>query len=99
MTVAGELSVIGRACHWCQLVTRRDTQPPPFPPPRTYPIHIITRLSLAITDHYSRFYEVDVMLSTTTKKIIDCLADAFRRLGLPNAIKSITSMMFYQLVR
>ena len=28
MTVAGELSVIGRACHWCQLVARRK---PPEP--------------------------------------------------------------------
>ena len=45
---------------------------------------------LVVTDHYSRFYEVDVMQSTTTQKIIDCLADAFRRHGLPNAIKSIT---------
>ena len=44
---------------------------------------------LVVTDHYSRFYEVDVMQSTTTRKIIDCLADAFRRHGLPNAIKSI----------
>lgn len=99
MTVAGELSVIsiGRACHWCQLVARRE---PPEPIRSTslpdgdwqdlaadfMGPQLSGHSLLVITDHYSRFYEVNVMQSTTTEKIIDCLADAFRRHGLPNTI-------------
>ena len=43
---------------------------------------------LVIVDYYSRFYEVEVMQSTTTEKVIDRLADTFCRHGLPNTIKS-----------
>ena len=43
---------------------------------------------LVIIDYYSWFYEVEIMLSTTTEKIIDCLADGCCRHGPPNTIKS-----------
>ena len=43
---------------------------------------------LVIVDYYSRFYEVEVMQSTTTEKVIDCLADIFCTHGLPVTIKS-----------
>ena len=36
---------------------------------------------LVIVDYYSRFYEVEVMQSTTTDKIIDRLADTFSDIG------------------
>ena len=49
---------------------------------------------LVFADYYSRFYEVEVMKSTTTEKIIDCLADTFYRHGLPNTIKSDNGPQF-----
>ena len=49
---------------------------------------------LVIVDYYSRFYEVEVMKSTTTEKIIDRLADTFCRHGLPNTIKSDNGPQF-----
>ena len=42
---------------------------------------------IVIVDYYSWFYEVEVMQSTTTEKIIDCLADGFCLHGLPITIK------------
>ena len=49
---------------------------------------------LVIVDYYSRFYEVEVMQSTTTDKIIDRLAHTFCRHGLPNTIKSDNGSQF-----
>ena len=49
---------------------------------------------LVIVDYYGRFYEVEVMQSTTTETIIDRLADAFCRHGLPNTIKSDNGPQF-----
>ena len=49
---------------------------------------------LVIVDYYSRFYEVEVMQSTTAEKIIDRLADTFCRHGLPNTIKSDNGPQF-----
>ena len=43
---------------------------------------------IVIVDYYSWFYEVEVMQSTTTEKIIDCLADGFCLHGLQITIKS-----------
>ena len=47
-----------------------------------------------IVDYYSRFYEVEVMQSTTTEKIIDHLADIFCTHGLPVTIKSDNGPQF-----
>ena len=38
---------------------------------------------LVIVNYYSRFYEVEVIQSTTAEKVIDRLADTFSRHGLP----------------
>ena len=86
-----------RACHGCQLVARPD---PPEPirstslhdgPWQDLAVDLMGPLPsghslLVIVDYYSRFYEVEVMQSTTTEKIIDRLADTFCRHGLPNTI-------------
>ena len=49
---------------------------------------------LVIVNYYSRFYEFEVMQSTTTERIIDCLADTFCRHGLPNTIRSDNGPQF-----
>ena len=89
----------------CQLVARPD---PPEPiwstalrdgPWKDLAVDLMGPLPsghslLVIVDYYSRFYEVEVMQSTTTEKIIDRLADTFCRHGLPNTIKSDNGPQF-----
>ena len=88
-----------RACHGCQLVARPDPPEPirstsfPDGPWQDLAVDLMGPLPsghsvLVIVDYYSQFYEVEVMQSTTTEKVIDRLADTFCRHGLPNTIKS-----------
>ncbi|XP_022792658.1 uncharacterized protein K02A2.6-like [Stylophora pistillata] len=94
-----------RACHGCQLVARPDPPEPirsqslPDGPWQDLAVDLMGPLPsghslLVIVDYYSRFYEVEVMQSTTTEKIIDHLADTFCRHGLPNTIKSDNGPQF-----
>ena len=87
-----------RACHGCQLVARPDPPEPirstslPDGPWQDLAVDLMGPLPsghslLVIVDYYGRFYEVEVMQSTTTEKIIDRLADTFCRHGLSNTIK------------
>ena len=82
-----------RACHGCQLVARPDPPEPirstslPDGPWQDLAVDLMEPLPsghslLVIADYYSRYYEVEVMQSTTTEKIIDRLADTFCRHGL-----------------
>ena len=43
---------------------------------------------LVIVDYFSRYYEYDVMTTTTAEKLMDSLESIFRRHGLPVACKS-----------
>ena len=94
-----------RACHGCQPVARPDLPEPirstslPDGPWQDLAVDLMGPLPsghslLVIVDYYSRFYEVEVMQSTTTEKIIDRLADTFCRHGLPNTIKSDNGPQF-----
>ena len=94
-----------RACHGCQLVARPDPPEPirstslPDGPWQDLAVDLMGPLPsghslLVIVDYYGRFYEVEVMQSTTTEKIIDRLADTFCRHGLPNTIKSDNGPQF-----
>ena len=94
-----------RACHGCQLVARPDPPEPirstslPDGPWQDVAVDLMGPLPsghslLVIVDYYSRFYEVEVMQSTTTEKVIDRLADTFCRHGLPNTIKSDNGPQF-----
>ena len=94
-----------RTCHGCQLVARPD---PPEPirstalregPWQDLAVDLMGPLPsghslLVIVDYYSRFYEVEVMQSTTTEKVIERLADTFCRHGLPVTIKSDNGPQF-----
>ena len=94
-----------RACHGCQLVAQPDPPEPirstslPDGPWQDLAVNLMGPLPsghslLVIVDYYSRFYEVEVMQSTTAENIIDRLADTFCRHGLPNTIKSDNGPQF-----
>ena len=94
-----------RSCYGCQLVSKPD---PPEPlKPTTLPdgpwqdlaVDLMGPLPsghslLVVVDYYSRFYEVEVMQSTTAEKVIDCLETTFSRHGLPLTIKSDNGPQF-----
>ena len=94
-----------RTCHGCQLVARPDPPEPirsttlPDGPWQDLDVDLMGPLPsghslLVIVDYYSRFYEVEIMQSTTAEKVIDCLADTFSRHGLPITIKSDNGPQF-----
>lgn len=94
-----------RACHGCQLVARPDPPEPlrpttlPDGPWQDLAVDLMGPLpsghSLLVTvDYYSRYYEVDIMLSTTAEKVIDVLDGIFSRHGLPRTIKSDNGPQF-----
>ena len=43
---------------------------------------------LVVVDYYSSYYEYEIMRSTTTDKVIDCLENTFSRHVLPVSIRS-----------
>lgn len=49
---------------------------------------------LVVVDYYSRYYEVVVMHSTTSEKIITALNDIFARFGFPHSLKSDNGRQF-----
>ena len=49
---------------------------------------------LVIVDYYSRFFEVVIMQSTTTEKIILALISIFARYGYPFSVKSENGSQF-----
>ena len=83
---------ICRSCHGCQVVCQLS-QPepmqrtePPTGPWQDVAIDIMGPLPmgenvLVIVDYYSRFFEVVIMQSTTTEKIIRALIPIFARYG------------------
>ena len=88
-----------RTCHGCQLVARPDPpeplKPTPLPqgPWEDLAVDLMGPLPsghylLVVVDYYSRYYEVAILQSTTTGKVIECLEDIFSRHGLPISLKS-----------
>ena len=49
---------------------------------------------LVVVDYYSRFYEVVVMRSTTTQKVMVALSQIFARFGFPHSLKSDNGPQF-----
>ena len=94
-----------RSCHGCQLVARPDPPEPlrpttlPDGPWQDIAVDLMGPLPsghslLVVVDYYSRFYEVSVMQSTATEKVLDCLEESFSRHGLPLSIKSDNGPQF-----
>ena len=96
---------ICRSCYGYQVVSQLS---PPEPMQRTEPpagpwqdvaIYIMGPLPtgenlLVIVDYYSRFFEVVIMQSTTTEKIIGALIAIFARYGYPFSVKSDNGSQF-----
>ena len=88
-----------KSCYGCQLVARPDIPEPlrpttlPDGPWQDIATDLLGPLPtghsiLVVIDYYSRYYEYEIMRSTTTDKVIDCLENIFSRHGLPVSIRS-----------
>ena len=49
---------------------------------------------LVVVDYYSRYYEIDVLRSTVTSKVISSLEEMFARHGLPESLTSDNGPQF-----
>lgn len=88
-----------KLCHGCQLVSWPDApeplQPTPLPdsPVQDVATDLLGSLPtghsiLVVIDYYSRYYEYEILPSTTTNRVIDELEYVFSRHGLPITIRS-----------
>ena len=94
-----------KSCQGCQVVGQFS---PPEPMMRTEPptgpwqdiaIDLMGPMAmgetlLVVVDYYSRFYEVVVMRSMTTQKVIVTLSQIFARFGFPHSLKSDNGPQF-----
>ena len=94
-----------KSCHGCQLVAKNDPPEPikstPLPPGpwQDLAVDLMGPLPsghsiLVVVDYYSRYYEIDVLMSTTTDKVIWSLEKIFSRHGLPVTLKSDNGPQF-----
>ena len=83
-----------KTCHGCQLVNGPSKPEPikstplPSDPWKDLAIDLLGPLPsgdsvLVVVDYFSRYYEVEVMRSTTSEKVIECLEKIFSTHGLP----------------
>ena len=94
-----------KGCHGCQVVGQFS---PPEPMQRVEPPtgpwqDVAADLMgpmpsgenlLVVVDYYSRYYEVVVMRSTTTSKIVEALTGVFSRFGYPYSLKTDNGPQF-----
>ena len=95
-----------KSCHSCQVVSQTaPTQPlvKPTPLPQGPWEHLAADLlgplpsgeSLLVTvDYYSRYFEVDILRSTTSKVVTSCLLTHFARHGVPVSIRTDNGPQF-----
>ena len=72
---------------------------PPFGPWQDVAINVLGPFSsgenlLVVVDYYSRFFEVVVMRTTTSQKMIEALTPIFTRYGYPFSLKSDNAPQF-----
>ena len=88
-----------KTCYGCQLVSRPSPPEPirstalPTGPWRDLAIDLLGPLPtgesiLFIVDHYSRYYEIDIMRSPVASKVISSLEEIFARHGLAESLTS-----------
>ena len=86
-------------CYGCQMVTKNVLPPPlkstPLPkqPWEEVAVDLMGPLPsgehlLVLVDYYSRWMEVDVIQTTSSKTIIHCLDAQFARHGLPKGLRT-----------
>ena len=96
---------ICKSCHGCQVVGQLNVPEPmkrtepPSGPWQDVAVDLMGPMPrgeslLVVVDYYSRYYEVVIMNSTTTEKIVDALSTIFARLGFPHSLKSDNGPQF-----
>ena len=96
---------ICKSCHGCQVVSGFCTPEPmqrvepPTGPWQDVAIDVLGPLPsgeslLVVVDYYSRFFEVVIMRSTTSQKMIEALTPIFVRYGYPFTLKSDNAAQF-----
>lgn len=94
-----------KACHGCQIVAKPDPPEPlrptqlPDGPWRDVAVDILGPLPsnhsiLVVVDYFSRYYEYDILTTTTADKVIDSMETIFSRHGLPVTCKSDNGPQF-----
>ena len=94
-----------KSCHGCQITSRPDAPEPlrpttlPEGPWQALAVDLpgplpSKHLILVAVDYYSRYYEYEVLTSTTTDKVIDSLENMFSRHGLPMTLRSDNGPQF-----
>ena len=94
-----------KTCCRCQLVSRPNPPEPiratalPTGPWRDLAVNLLGQLPtgesiLVVVDYYSRYYEVDILRSAVTSKIISSLEEMFAIHGLPESLKSDNGLQF-----
>ena len=88
-----------RECYGCQLVTKETTTTPvklTRMPERPWQDVVLDLLGpmptgehlLVLAEYFSRWVEVDIIKSTTSKTIIKCLDKHFSRYGVPSTLRT-----------
>lgn len=86
-----------KACKGCQLVQNTVPRPPlkqnelPTGSWESIALDLMGPMPtgeniLVVTDYYSRYFEVQILRSTTTSKVIESLFEIFARHGFPNTL-------------
>ena len=94
-----------KSCHGCQAVSEYSAPEPmaraylPSGPWQDCATDILVPLPsgenlLVIVDYYSRYFEVVILKSTTSKKVIDSLNPIFTRCGIPHTLKTDNGPQF-----
>ena len=89
---------ICKSCHGCQVVGQLNVPEPmkrtkaPSGPWQDVVVDLMGLMPtgeslLVVVDYYSLYYEVVIMHSTTTEKIVDALSRNFARFGFPHSLK------------
>ena len=94
-----------RSCHGCQLVSKQAAPEPlrptklPSGPWQDISVDLLGPLPsndyiLVAVDYYSRYYEIDIMKSVTSAKVIDSLEKMFTTHGSPVTLTSDNGPQF-----
>lgn len=94
-----------KKCHECQLVSQPNPPEPikttdlPTEPWQDVAADLLGPMPsgenvLVIVDYFSRFYEIEIMKSVTSDKIIDSLEPIFARYGFPLSVKTDNGPQF-----
>jgi transposase InsO family protein len=94
-----------KSCHGCQVVGQFTVPEPmrrtemPTGPWQDIAVDLMGPMPtgeslLVVVDYYSRYYEVVIMHSTTSRRIINALNEIFARYGFPHSLKSDNGAQF-----